>query len=362
MAVSTPEFLRFVKAVHRRYVVCRSLERTGVGLLAGSVAALVLLPFVLWADRPPLPLVSAALALGPGIGLLWGIFRQPSRLESAMRADRQLDLEDLLGTALTLDSPNPGPWGAAVLSLANARCERLKPRDVLLRRISARAWSGIGLSATAALALGLFFGSPADSDASAPHSKASVPATNLSTLPNDESDRPLIAMAPGAPGAAAEHEDPEDRSLGRSTPPQTGDLNPPLPAQSDPSLHKNSGTSPGSGGGSSQTKKDKDPAASQIPHPEDAAGEPRAEPAAASAPTNASGTSGGSALPDGSKTSREANPAGTVTNAARGPNPRPTPPWKADAWAADVQRAHAALDAGQVPAAYQEMVRRYFDR
>src|ERR1700722_9529269 len=97
-----PRFLRFVNSVHRRYVMWRLLERTALGLVAGSMAGLGLLPLALWADRPAFPFVSGTLCFGAGIGLLWGILRRPTRLDSAMEADRQLDLKDLLGTALSL--------------------------------------------------------------------------------------------------------------------------------------------------------------------------------------------------------------------------------------------------------------------
>jgi hypothetical protein len=38
------------------------------------------------------------------------------------------------------------------------------------------------------------------------------------------------------------------------------------------------------------------------------------------------------------------------------------PPWKSDHWAIDVQQARRAVEQGQVPAQYQDIIRVYFER
>jgi len=352
-----PTFLRFINAVHRRYVMWRLLERTALGLLAGSMAGLGLLPLVVWADLPAFAFVSGTLGFGAGIGLLFGILRRPTRLDSAMEADRQLDLKDLLGTALSLCPPERDPWAAAVMAIANARCEQLRPGSVLLNRISARAWGGIGLSAAGALALALFFGSPSDSRAAATRLEASVPASNPAALPIDMNDRPLIAVAPAAPGAAAEHDDPESHSVGQSTPSQKTVANQPPTATDPDSARANGSSSPGTGGGSSQTNK---PPTTPTPtHSQDSS--PSVEHGAAGT-AKASGSTGGLGASEASQTKGTANRSGAVSNGAHIADAHRTPPWNTDAWPSDVQRAHELLDAGQVPPAYQEMVRRYFER
>ncbi len=357
MSRAGPEFLRFIDAVHRRHLLWRLLERTGIGLFGGSIVGLVLLPLVLWTDKPALPVVSATLCFGAGIGAFWGIFRRPTRLDSAMQADRQLGLQDLLGSALSL-MKTEGPWAAAVLAIADARCRQLKPRSILLSRVSARAWGGIGLSAAAVLALSLFFSSPANSRAAATASGASAGAKNQLAPAADEADRPLIALAPAVPPAAAEHDDPDGRSLGQTTPPRPGERGQPPSAQNaDSSRHANSTASPGMGSGASQT--DKHATATTPPHPQDNSHGPSAEHARAEVTTKTDG-GGGPGQADRAMGTGAADPGGVVSNAVQGP--RLTPPWKTDAWPLDVQRADAALDAGQISPAYQEMVRRYFER
>ena len=136
MAPARSPLDRFVGAVHRRYVVQRLLERTGLGVLGGCAAAALLLPLLLWQDRPAVPAAAGALCLGGALGLLWGVTRRPTLLGAAMEADRQLGLADLLGTATALARGGRGtgdPWAGAVLASADARCRELRPRSVLLR-------------------------------------------------------------------------------------------------------------------------------------------------------------------------------------------------------------------------------------
>ncbi|MDB5300045.1 MAG: hypothetical protein JWO87_1708, partial [Phycisphaerales bacterium] len=42
------------------------------------------------------------------------------------------------------------------------------------------------------------------------------------------------------------------------------------------------------------------------------------------------------------------------------PSTNSAPPWKSANWPTDVDRARRALDAGQIPAAYRDLVRTYF--
>jgi hypothetical protein len=352
-------FDHFVNAVHRRFVTWRMLERTGLGLLGGSVSGLALLPLALWTGLATLPFVCATLSIGAALGMLWGALRRPTRLESAMQADRQLDLKDLLGTAWLLKSADSGPWAAAVVSTANARCATLTPRSVLLNRLGARAWAGIGLSAAAAIAPAMFFGLATDSRADATGSGAAIPATTTPTSV-ELTDRPLIAMAPAAPTAAAEHDDPDGNSAGTSTAAQPGDRQQPAPVPDADVSPANDSASPGTGGGSSQTRKPTTvavpPRAADGTHERDT-GRPLTGAANNEHPAGGSGDAS-----DVAQLSGMASAGGTVGNAPRAWEPRLTPPWKSDAWPADVKRAHAAIESGQVPPAYQEMVRQYFDR
>ena len=125
MAQSGSDLDRFVRRVHRRYVVLRAAEGLGLGALAGCAVGLVLLALLWWEGRGTLAPSAAAVGFGACVGLAWGIARRPRLLDAATEADRQLGLADLLGTALTaghdLVNNQPDPWAASVLAIADAR-------------------------------------------------------------------------------------------------------------------------------------------------------------------------------------------------------------------------------------------------
>jgi len=79
-----------------------------------------------------------------------------------MQADRQLRLSDLLGTALALrQRENPDEFEQAVMGLAEARCRGASPSAVVLNRLGARSWGGIGLTGAMVIGLGLMGGGEA---------------------------------------------------------------------------------------------------------------------------------------------------------------------------------------------------------
>src|SRR5438034_11031607 len=95
-------FEGFVRAVHRRMVVLRAVERMGICVLIACAVLLVLMPSLIWRGQGTLELVGAALGVGALAGVVWGITSRPTRLAAAVEADRQLKWADLLSTALTL--------------------------------------------------------------------------------------------------------------------------------------------------------------------------------------------------------------------------------------------------------------------
>src|SRR5438067_3480147 len=98
------------------------------------------------------------------IGLAWGLVRRPGLIDAALLADSQLELSDLLATALATAS-SADPWSRAVVAMAEQRCRSLSPDAVVLRKLGGRARGGIGLAAALVLTLGVLSGVPADSRA-----------------------------------------------------------------------------------------------------------------------------------------------------------------------------------------------------
>ncbi|MGB7157634.1 MAG: hypothetical protein WBD40_06185, partial [Tepidisphaeraceae bacterium] len=100
MTSQTNDFDRFLRAVHRRWVVLRAAESVGISVLIGSALALLVLPILLWRDEPAMPLVLATIVIAAMCGLVAGVIRRPDVMSAATEADRQLGLADLLSTAL----------------------------------------------------------------------------------------------------------------------------------------------------------------------------------------------------------------------------------------------------------------------
>src|SRR5437868_2715961 len=97
----TGQLERFVRRVHRRLTIIRLLERVGVCLVVGCAADLLLAPILMWRGESALPMILFTFAAGAAAGIAWGWARRPKMLDAASEADRQLDLADLLGTALS---------------------------------------------------------------------------------------------------------------------------------------------------------------------------------------------------------------------------------------------------------------------
>ncbi len=168
MRTPASDLERFVRTLHRRLVVVRAAEAAGLGALAGCGAAVLLIPLLVWRGQPPMLPAAAMVLLGAAGGLMWSLSRRPSRLDAAMEADRQLDLADLLGTAISAGGGRTSndPWQRTVVALAEARCRRHKPSEVLLNRFGARAWGGIGLAAALVFTLAALPGFPSGAGAS----------------------------------------------------------------------------------------------------------------------------------------------------------------------------------------------------
>jgi hypothetical protein len=144
---------RFVKAVHRRAIALRIIESMAVGLVVGGLAAIVLLAICIATHRDAAWLAMGLLAIGALAGIVGGVLNLPSLIAAAHRADRQLHLHDLLSTAMAFRSNTVDPWAAIVVRQADQSARSLRAGDVVLRRLTLRAWGGVGLSAAAVMVL-----------------------------------------------------------------------------------------------------------------------------------------------------------------------------------------------------------------
>jgi hypothetical protein len=365
--VRAPIFLRFLRRVHRRLVVVRLVEWCGAGLFAGCAAGAALIPALLWLGRPAWGAAGWATGVGVATGLAFGLGRRPRLLDAAMEADRQLRLADLLGTAWSLHrrgggEPGTAPWAASVLAMADARCRGASPWSVALRRFGARAWGGIGLATALVLALASLSANPPDTRAgnTAPQSDVAVRRRAEAGAPTD---RPVVSpwgTAARRRLGATEGTDERDRRRRNGTDvPVSEPDHPDDPAQATPPDSRRSAS--GAGGRGAGASQQADAGSVTAPRPPAAAPSgqsPRRTPVAESR----QGMAGG----DGRSAPQIPNP-GTTSETGDGSTADPASaaevqPWQSDSWPGDAARARAAVEAGRVPDAYRDLVRRYFDR
>ncbi len=118
------------------------LECAGVGAVAGSMVVLMMGGVRLWRGEP-LGWSGGLILLGGAVmGWVWGLLRSPSLLQALMRADRQLQLHDLLSSAWEMRNEK-NEWAKALVQSANEQSRHVAPRRVVLRWLGARAWGGI---------------------------------------------------------------------------------------------------------------------------------------------------------------------------------------------------------------------------
>jgi hypothetical protein len=146
------------------------------------------------------------LCLGILAGSIWGLMRFPTTFAAASEADRQLGLSDLLGTIL-LAGPSDDPWHRAIAAMAEERCSRLHPRDLIVAKLGFRAWSGVGLSAALLMTLSLLSAHPSDLRADATDAIDAPPDAVALADPQISSDAlrlaPFQDSRPGGKGVDA---------------------------------------------------------------------------------------------------------------------------------------------------------------
>jgi hypothetical protein len=332
---------RFLRAVHRRLVIVRAVERGGACAAVAAGFAGVLAGAMLWSGQDGLVPAVATLALGAAIGLVWGLVRGPRMIDAAVEADRQLQLADLLATALAVRG-SEDPFAHAVVAVAEQRCRALSPDAIMLHRLGSRAWGGIGLAAALVVTLGALSALPADSRAR----QDAVPELQMASPRADaqrSDDAITVATSTSKHAIAPSDSDSKGSTdTAQSSVTDPGDVIHLAPGH-DPGLSRASlGTAAGRTKGALQPP---DPAAVAVgrEHPTDAGRD--------------NGSAGGRAGEAGGSVS-------AVTTGVRSAGSRhsesPSPPWQSPSSASDRQGALRAVDAGNVPDRCRDVVREYF--
>jgi hypothetical protein len=339
------KFERFLRAVHRRMVVLRALERLGLCILGGCSVALVLMPILIWRGQGTGELLAAVLGVSGVAGAGWGLASRPTKLAAAMEADRQLGWSDLLGTALLLRRSET-EMERTVLAMAEARCAGTAASAVVLNRLGVRGWGGIGLAGALVVGVSLFGGDPNRAAATGPRSWQEIEA--MQERGNAARKSASADYRRARPGLGGDDDDPLNSTS------RTPDTASGVAAAANDAASNNGagGAQEGTGAGAGQSSSR-------------AGGNKPDAHAAAGGDANANGANAGatSAGGGGMASQSTANGGGRSgssagANAAR----KAAPVWRGQGWPADQVAAQAAIQGGRVPDAYREMVREYFER
>ena len=323
----------------------RAIEAGAVGCLVACVALIPLLAYLFWKHEAFNLLTIAIVAVGCILGIVISWLRRPTPLASALLADQQLGLKELLSTAWVVRSSHTHEANV-IQAAADHAARDVKASSVKVSSMTARGWGATVLAAIMAIVLCAM--NPAQ-----PHKQnATATATSRQshTLALAQPDRPLIDLAVNAPGPGA-RPDPEDLNasrLGQNEHSAQSGRNNRSEANPSPNRRDETTAAEGRGGGAGRTKTATPPApainqASATPGNQSANG------------TNAggSGTADNQPHPAG-----DGHPSAGVTSAS--PAANQAPPWSSKSWQDNVQRAQQAVSSGSVPAAYRDLVRGYF--
>ncbi len=203
------------------------------------------------------------------------------------------------------------------------------------------------------LTIALLAGNPTDSRAENVASQLAR-TTNSNTPARPE--HPLLDLTnPGSSGPMIPRQDVQDEVSNRSgedsvSASDEANAKNSETRENNADSHGASAQSPnGSGGGAGRTN---------AVHPQT----PTPSVHAAGEASNAGGrATAGVGNPDSDQPSSSDKIASSV-NASSTAAAKRVAPWEGDHWEADVRRAHQAIDSGQIPPAYQDLVRDYFDR
>ena len=134
------ELSRFLARVHRRATAWRIAEAVGIGMGVAAGVASLLAGGLVYLERDAWPVVGITLLAGILAGLVRGIATRPTRFQTACVADRQLNLHELLSTAVSL-SDREETWAQTIVAQADRRAKSLRANDLLLQRLGARGWA-----------------------------------------------------------------------------------------------------------------------------------------------------------------------------------------------------------------------------
>lgn len=325
-----------IQRIHRRWMVLRLVESTGLAGLIGCGLSLILAVLLIWQGSDASILIFWLLSLSLLIGALAGWMRRPTIFDAAVETDRQLKLHELLSTALALENSDrrdvvDPQFREIILQSARQRCEAIRPGELMLNRLGARGWSSVGLATLLTIAIALLSGNPVIVQAGKARAMRDATALTAADAPQGRWQ---------AQGSSRADSDPQPSARSGEQPP------------AERTLAK--GAAEGSPGGTANV----DSAGRNAARSGDAA---VARPAA---PTDtADATIRGDASPGaGASTAMGTAGDSTARSVALHRTSRRAAPWESDQWEQTRRQTLQSVESSDLPAAYRDLIRDYFSK
>jgi hypothetical protein len=335
-----PQSLKFLSAARRRMIIIQVAEAVAVCCAGASVLALILVGVLWLRGLPRLEVAVCAVGIGVACGLVWGIAQRPTILSTALEADRQFELHDLLGSLLTMprssEDVEESEWHDALAAMAESRCRSLRASDLVMHRIGMRGWGGMGILTALTLVLAGISGRPVNVTAEemVAASDSNLTAVHVGEAKNSQPVEQTISRPPGAGGDEASRRRFETEQATAEDADEAGR-----------SSRDAAGGKPGTGTGSAvtQSKPFTPPGTSAVEFPQDGKG------------TQAKATGSGVVSNSDDRGGIAGN--GLATEAGK---LSPTLPWKSQGWALDAAKAGRAVKSEEAPSEDRELIEDYF--
>ncbi len=318
------------------------VEAAGAGILGGAIVGMILAGVLLYRGEAVLGVAGIALVVGLVCGIVFRLVRRPRLLATLIDADRQLGLHDLISTAWAIRHQSDDPFAVAVLAEAEQRLANLSTSSVVLGRLGRRGWGGAVLTTALLLTMGLVSNNPVDTQASAAVNPMALRNAQRRVAMNERRLGMSTANAteaepflPDYPGGHNDNRDPMANTAAMKIAGNSADGNDGNET-ADPS---------GTGGGSAKSNNSKT-GGNLNPTGSNARGH---ENGAAAGGVGSAGNAGGKRGSSGAAAGDSATNAGDA-------------PWQSDSWLDAQAAAERAIRSGAVPAGYEEIVREYFRR
>jgi hypothetical protein len=321
-------------------IVVRTVECAAIGALLGMIAAAPLIAILIHRGESADVLGWGALLAGVFGGCLWSLGRRPTLMGVAVEADRQLNLSELISSALLIGPASADAVEQSLRSMAEQTCAGFPANRVVVGRLGRRGWGGVAVGGALILS-GLLLQRP-------PSTRASIEEGAFVTAGELSSSIPEIASAVESQPLLS-----DVRERNPSGEPSSAAADPQSSAQSPEHTADGQGGSTsstdGAGGGIGQT--------SDLPH--SAAALPQtAPPTFVDAQKETDAGSGDGQVSKHETASRSTTPgAGTASGALLEPS---APAWRLAPSASP--RTGNGFEIETVPSSYRDLVREYFRR